>query len=173
MRTAWLPPANAAAEARPSPRFFLARPSNDLVIQHAISAGKQRASASDLRATQPNARAAHLPAPVRVYLFFISHRPFPSFCSLHFLRYYGSHQSEFESFIHCAQGPSYKRGPPKGYIHAIEQRWHQVESLLGAILQCPDARVQTFVNDLKQDDLAREIIDRVDMGPYVRPTIPT
>ncbi|KAF5352426.1 hypothetical protein D9756_005920 [Leucocoprinus leucothites] len=63
-------------------------------------------------------------------------------------------------------GPSYKRGPPKGYIHAIEQRWHQVESLLGAILQCPDARVQEFVNDLKQDDLAREIIDRVDLGPY-------
>ncbi|EKM84077.1 hypothetical protein AGABI1DRAFT_117526 [Agaricus bisporus var. burnettii JB137-S8] len=62
--------------------------------------------------------------------------------------------------------PSYKRGPPKGYIHAIEQRWHQVESLLGAILQCPDARVQAFVNDLKQDDLASEIIDRVDMGPY-------
>lgn len=65
------------------------------------------------------------------------------------------------------QGPSYKRGPPKGYIHAIEQRWHQVESLLGAILQCPDQRVQNLVNDLRQDDLAREIIDRVDLGPYV------
>ena len=64
-------------------------------------------------------------------------------------------------------GPSYKRGPPKGYIHAIEQHWRQVESLLGAILQCQDTRVQEFVNDLKQDDLAREIIDRVDMGPYV------
>lgn len=63
-------------------------------------------------------------------------------------------------------GPSYKRGPPKGYIHAIEQHWRQVESLLGAILQCQDTRVQEFVNDLKQDDLAREIIDRVDMGPY-------
>lgn len=63
-------------------------------------------------------------------------------------------------------GPSYKRGPPKGYIHAIEQRWHQVESLLGAILQCPDPRVKSIVSDLKQDDLAREILDRVDMGPY-------
>ncbi|KAF6766696.1 fungal-specific transcription factor domain-containing protein [Ephemerocybe angulata] len=63
-------------------------------------------------------------------------------------------------------GPSYKRGPPKGYIHAIEQRWHQVESLLGAILQCPDPHVKTIVSDLKQDDLAREILDRVDMGPY-------
>ncbi|GLB35813.1 putative fungal specific transcription factor [Lyophyllum shimeji] len=63
-------------------------------------------------------------------------------------------------------GPSYKRGPPKGYIHAIEQRWHQVESLLGAIIQCPDPRVQEFVADLRQDDLAREIIRRVDNGPY-------
>ncbi|KAG6837321.1 hypothetical protein H0H93_011416 [Arthromyces matolae] len=65
-----------------------------------------------------------------------------------------------------SRGPSYKRGPPKGYIHAIEQRWHQVESLLGAVLQCPDSRVQDLVSDLKQDDLAREIIRRVDNGPY-------
>ncbi|KAF5385325.1 hypothetical protein D9615_001196 [Tricholomella constricta] len=60
----------------------------------------------------------------------------------------------------------YKRGPPKGYIHAIEQRWHQVESLLGAIIQCPDPRVQGIVSNLRQDDLAREIIRRVDNGPY-------
>jgi hypothetical protein len=64
-------------------------------------------------------------------------------------------------------GPSYKRGPPKGYIHAIEQRWHQVEALIGAILQCPDERVRSIVVELKQDDLAREILARVDSGPYV------
>lgn len=64
-------------------------------------------------------------------------------------------------------GPSYKRGPPKGYIHAIEQRWHQVESLLGAIMLCQEPRVQSIVSDLRQDDLAREILARVDMGPYV------
>ncbi|KAJ4485754.1 fungal-specific transcription factor domain-containing protein [Lentinula aciculospora] len=63
-------------------------------------------------------------------------------------------------------GPSYKRGPPKGYIHAIEQRWHQVESLLGVILQCTDPRVQGVVADLRQDELACEILNRVDMGPY-------
>ncbi|KAK0481545.1 fungal-specific transcription factor domain-containing protein [Armillaria novae-zelandiae] len=63
-------------------------------------------------------------------------------------------------------GPSYKRGPPKGYIHAIEQRWHQVESLLGALMQCNDPRVQSIVTDLRQDDLAREILGRVDSGPY-------
>ena len=64
-------------------------------------------------------------------------------------------------------GPSYKRGPPKGYIRAIEQRWHQVEALLGAIIDCPDLRVQRLVDELKQDDLAADIINRVDMGPYV------
>lgn len=64
-------------------------------------------------------------------------------------------------------GPSYKRGPPKGYIRAIEMRWHQVESLLGAIIQCRDSRVQSLVSDLRQDPLAREILNRVDMGPYV------
>ncbi|KAJ7109940.1 fungal-specific transcription factor domain-containing protein [Mycena epipterygia] len=63
-------------------------------------------------------------------------------------------------------GPSYKRGPPKGYIHAIESRWHQVESLLGAILQCPDPRVQSVISDLRTDELAREILGRVDAGPY-------
>lgn len=65
-------------------------------------------------------------------------------------------------------GPSFKRGPPKGYIRAIEQRWHQVESLLGVILQCTDPRVQGVVADLRRDDLAREILNRVDQGPYVR-----
>ncbi|KII93670.1 hypothetical protein PLICRDRAFT_35889 [Plicaturopsis crispa FD-325 SS-3] len=63
-------------------------------------------------------------------------------------------------------GPSYKRGPPKGYIHAIEQRWHQVESLLGTILTCPDPRAQSLIADLKQDPLAREILSRVDSGPF-------
>ncbi|KAG1871132.1 fungal-specific transcription factor domain-containing protein [Suillus tomentosus] len=63
-------------------------------------------------------------------------------------------------------GPSYKRGPPKGYIQAIEQRWHQVESLLGAVLSCPDTRVRQIIADIRQDDLAREILNRVDTGPF-------
>ncbi|KAF8560118.1 hypothetical protein OG21DRAFT_1451878 [Imleria badia] len=63
-------------------------------------------------------------------------------------------------------GPSYKRGPPKGYIQAIEQRWHQVESLLGSLLACPDSRVQGLLADIRQDELAREILNRVDTGPF-------
>lgn len=31
-------------------------------------------------------------------------------------------------------GPSRKRGPPKGYIDAIESRLHQTEALVGIIL---------------------------------------
>lgn len=63
-------------------------------------------------------------------------------------------------------GPSYKRGPPKGYINAIEQRLHQVEAILGAIIQSTDARSRGIVADLKTDPIAREIINRVDSGPY-------
>ncbi|KAG9314135.1 hypothetical protein JVU11DRAFT_4920 [Chiua virens] len=63
-------------------------------------------------------------------------------------------------------GPSYKRGPPKGYIQAIEQRWHQVESLLGSLLACQDRRVQDLLADIRQDELARDILNRVDTGPF-------
>lgn len=31
-------------------------------------------------------------------------------------------------------GPSRKRGPPKGYIDAIESRLHQTEALVGIML---------------------------------------
>ncbi|TRM66257.1 fungal-specific transcription factor domain-containing protein [Schizophyllum amplum] len=78
----------------------------------------------------------------------------------------GPTDSQCKSCALAGTGPSYKRGPPKGYIHAIEQRWHQVESLLGALIQCRDPKVQDLVQTMRQDELAREIIDRVDMGPY-------
>jgi hypothetical protein len=64
-------------------------------------------------------------------------------------------------------GPSYKRGPPKGYINAIEQRWQQVESLLGVIISCPDPRTQAIVVELRKDELASGIITRVEAGPFV------
>ncbi|KAI0257234.1 fungal-specific transcription factor domain-containing protein [Lactifluus subvellereus] len=63
-------------------------------------------------------------------------------------------------------GPSFKRGPPKGYIHAIEQRWHQVESVLGAILSSKDPHVQALINNLRKDKLACDILGRVDSGPF-------
>lgn len=62
------------------------------------------------------------------------------------------------------QGPSFKRGPPKGYIHAIEQRWHQVECILGSLMAIPQA--QNVVSQLRADSFANSILDRVDSGPY-------
>ncbi|KAI0962057.1 hypothetical protein AcV7_000982 [Taiwanofungus camphoratus] len=62
------------------------------------------------------------------------------------------------------EGPNFKRGPPKGYIHAIEQRWQQVECILGALMTAP--RAQNVVAELRGDPFARAVLDRVDAGPY-------
>ncbi|KAI0756844.1 fungal-specific transcription factor domain-containing protein [Daedaleopsis nitida] len=62
------------------------------------------------------------------------------------------------------QGPSFKRGPPKGYIHSIEQRWHQVECILATIMETP--RAQDIIGDLRSDTFANAILDRVQRGPY-------
>lgn len=63
-------------------------------------------------------------------------------------------------------GPSHKRGPPKGYILAIERRLHQVEALLGTIIGSDDPRANGILQDLSQDKLASQIIQRVDVGPF-------
>jgi hypothetical protein len=63
-------------------------------------------------------------------------------------------------------GPSRKRGPPKGYIDAIEARLHQTEALLGILTATSDERAQSLLRDLSKDPLAREIIKRVDRSPY-------
>lgn len=82
-------------------------------------------------------------------------------------------RSVFINHLHEAHsdvGPSYKRGPPKGYISAIEQRLHQVEAILGAIINSKDTKSQETISALRTDDIAREIIDRVDRGPYGSPS---
>lgn len=65
-------------------------------------------------------------------------------------------------------GPSYKRGPPKGYINAIEQRMQHFEALLGVMMQTSDPRALSLIADLRQDELARSIFNRVDAGRFVR-----
>ena len=45
-------------------------------------------------------------------------------------------------------------------------RLRQVESLLGTIIGSADPRAQSLIEDLKSDALARDIIDRVDGGPF-------
>ena len=69
------------------------------------------------------------------------------------------------SLLTAVVGPSFKRGPPKGYIHSIEQRWHQVECILATIMESP--RSQEIVADLRTDPFASAILDRVQSGPYV------
>jgi hypothetical protein len=47
-------------------------------------------------------------------------------------------------------GPSRKRGPPKGYIDAIEARLHQTEALVGIMLAAGDSRARSLLDDLSQ-----------------------
>ena len=54
-------------------------------------------------------------------------------------------------FLACTfLGPSRKRGPPKGYIDAIEARLHQAEALLGIMLASGDSRAETLLDDISQ-----------------------
>ena len=92
-------------------------------------------------------------------------------------------------------GPSRKRGPPKGYIDAIEARLHQTEAVLGIILSLAggldgsrgngDPGAGSLIEDLcqvrdsprnlchcllimrlSQDPLAHSILLRVEETPY-------
>ncbi|KAF8839695.1 hypothetical protein BDN67DRAFT_905011 [Paxillus ammoniavirescens] len=65
-------------------------------------------------------------------------------------------------------GPSRKRGPPKGYIDAIEARLHQTEALLGVLLAGleNEGGLEEVLAVLRKDSLAREILNRVDSSPY-------
>ncbi|PCH43468.1 hypothetical protein WOLCODRAFT_164462 [Wolfiporia cocos MD-104 SS10] len=63
-------------------------------------------------------------------------------------------------------GPSFRRGPPKGYIQALEHRLHQMESMLAAIMSSQDLRAKGIVADLRRDNLAKSILDGVDSGPF-------
>ncbi|KAI0371529.1 hypothetical protein BV20DRAFT_181132 [Pilatotrama ljubarskyi] len=62
--------------------------------------------------------------------------------------------------------PSHKRGPPKGYIVALERRLHQVEALLGTIIGSDDPRARSLIQDLSNDKLASYIINKVHIGPF-------
>ncbi|KAJ3537103.1 hypothetical protein NM688_g6736 [Phlebia brevispora] len=62
--------------------------------------------------------------------------------------------------------PIHKRGPPKGYILALERRLRQVEALLGTIIGSDDPRARGLIGDLSRDQLATYIINRVKAGPF-------
>ncbi|KAK4704481.1 hypothetical protein P7C70_g1729, partial [Phenoliferia sp. Uapishka_3] len=52
------------------------------------------------------------------------------------------------------------RGPPKGYIEAIESRLHRMEALLGGLLQNDDPRASLLLGELIGDEEAREILTK-------------
>lgn len=59
--------------------------------------------------------------------------------------------ASFSSFAECTfLGPSRKRGPPKGYIDAIEARLHQTEALIGILLSSKDSRAKSMLEDLAE-----------------------
>ncbi|KAI9059123.1 hypothetical protein FKP32DRAFT_1580451 [Trametes sanguinea] len=69
----------------------------------------------------------------------------------------------------CQQAsPSFRRGPPKGYIQALEHRLHQVESVLAAIMSSTDIRSRSVIDELRKDELAAHILETVDAGPFGR-----
>ncbi|GAA5872802.1 hypothetical protein JCM8547_005707 [Rhodosporidiobolus lusitaniae] len=56
------------------------------------------------------------------------------------------------------EGATRKRGPPKGYIEAIESRLHRMEALLGNLLASDDPRAQTLLGELIGDRDARDVL---------------
>lgn len=72
-------------------------------------------------------------------------------------------------------GPSRKRGPPKGYIDALEARMHQAEAVIGVLMMAEangsergrnDSSVADAMRRVKQDELGRVVLQRVNEGPY-------
>lgn len=113
-----------------------------------------------------SARIVSLPALVRdvmTYNIYLSLMPLGSACTFQGIPCRLC--AENPGVLQLCSGPSFKRGPPKGYIHAIEQRWHQVECILATIIASQRAR--DVVTELRNDPMARAILDRVDAGPYV------
>jgi len=45
---------------------------------------------------------------------------------------------------------------------------HHFEALLGVIMQTSDSRAISLLSDLRQDELARSILNRVDASRFVR-----
>ncbi|GAA6061791.1 hypothetical protein JCM10212_004847 [Sporobolomyces blumeae] len=69
-------------------------------------------------------------------------------------------------------GATRKRGPPKGYIEAIESRLHRMEALLGGLLQNDDPRAQALLGELIGDEESRDMLTRdlkAATGPQSKP----
>lgn len=73
----------------------------------------------------------------------------------------------FASAIDCTfTAPVHKRGPPKGYLSALEQRLNDAEALLGVLICSKDPRAASLIADLSKDPLASSIIHRVSKSEF-------
>ncbi|GAA5916517.1 uncharacterized protein JCM6883_005446 [Sporobolomyces salmoneus] len=73
----------------------------------------------------------------------------------------GGCQNCLTAGVECTfNGATRKRGPPKGYIEAIESRLHRMEALLGGILQNDDPRAQALLGELIGDEESRDMLAR-------------
>jgi len=63
-------------------------------------------------------------------------------------------------------GPINKRGPAKGYLHAVETRCHAVEAVLGVLLGLPDQRAISLLTELSEDPYAARVLDQVNTSAF-------
>ena len=63
-------------------------------------------------------------------------------------------------------GPNFKRGPPKGYIQALEHRLQLVETVLSAVIASEESNAKSIVNSLGKDPIARNVMEFVHYGPF-------
>jgi hypothetical protein len=86
----------------------------------------------------------HMTSDLELHLFWLIFHVFDHFFMLN-----------VSVFLECTfLGPSRKRGPPKGYIDAIEARLHQTEALLGILIGTADERAQSLLQDLSKVSLS-------------------
>ncbi|GJJ13476.1 hypothetical protein Clacol_007730 [Clathrus columnatus] len=62
--------------------------------------------------------------------------------------------------------PVRKRGPPKGYMSALEQRLNNAEAILGAVICSADPRAISLIADLSTDTLACSTLRRIREGEF-------
>jgi len=72
-----------------------------------------------------------------------------------------------ENLLRCtSQIPSRRRGPPKGYLHLVETKMHELEAVMGVMLSIPDPRLQEIIGSLSKDELCSSVFAKVSDSPF-------
>ncbi|KDQ59891.1 hypothetical protein JAAARDRAFT_56822 [Jaapia argillacea MUCL 33604] len=75
-------------------------------------------------------------------------------------------QQPCRTCISFGMRPLHKRGPPKGYVKALERRLQEVEGLLRAIIGSQDVGAQSLIADLRRDPTKLQVIEMIEQGPF-------